>query len=78
MSEDDMDPIDRDRMTKMEIEMIHLTLQVTKMSVQVEEMHNMLQQAKGAKIFIIGAAAIGGFASAKLASLAGMLGSFPK
>lgn len=58
----------RDRVIKLESDLRHLTDAVDGMSAKVTDMHNLLQQAKGARWIIITAAAIGGFLSAKLAA----------
>lgn len=75
---DDMERPDRDRITKMEVEIVHLSNQVNRMAKQVAEMHDLLQQARGAKYFIIAAAAVGGFLSSKLAVWSGIIGGLPR
>jgi hypothetical protein len=59
----------RDRVIKLESDLKHLTDAVNGMSDKVTDMHNLLQQARGARWLILTAAAIGGFVSAKLATL---------
>jgi hypothetical protein len=66
----------RDRVIKLESDMKHLTDAVEGMAVKVSAMHDLLQQARGARWLILTAAAIGGFVSAKLAPLLPWL-SFP-
>ncbi len=56
----------RDRLIALESDVKHLTASVDEMSASVKEMSQLLQQAKGAKWVIMGAAAIGGFVSAKI------------
>jgi predicted esterase YcpF (UPF0227 family) len=73
-----MDPEERDRLIKLEIETTHLSKKVDEMAQQVDEMHDMLMQAKGAKLILIGVASIVGFISAKLASWSGFVGGLPK
>lgn len=58
----------RDRVIKLESDLRHLTESVENMSAKVTAMHDLLNQAKGARWIIITAAAIGGFLSAKLAA----------
>lgn len=69
---------ERDRIMKLEVELLHLRSQVDRMSNQVEQMHDLLQQAKGAKYFIVAAAAVGGFLSSKVAVWSGFIGGLPK
>jgi hypothetical protein len=56
----------RDRVIKLESDLRHLTDSVEGMSAKVTAMHDLLQQAKGARWIIITAAAIGGFVAAKV------------
>lgn len=58
----------RDRVIALERDMKHMSEAVEKMAVQVSEMHTLLQQAKGARWAIVGAATIGGFMAAKVAT----------
>jgi uncharacterized protein involved in exopolysaccharide biosynthesis len=58
----------RDRVIKLESDLRHLTDSVENMSAKVTDMHDLLNQAKGARWLILTAAAIGGFLSAKLAA----------
>lgn len=73
-----MTPDERDRITKLEVELLHMRSQVDRMSAHVEQMHDLLQQARGAKYFIVAAAAVGGFLSSKLAVWSGFIGGLPK
>jgi hypothetical protein len=66
----------RDRVIKLESDLRHLTDSVDSMSAKVTAMHDLLQQARGARWLILTAAAIGGFVSAKFAALIPWL-SFP-
>ena len=59
----------RDRVIKLESDLRHLTDAVDGMSAKVTDMHDLMNQAKGARWLILTAAAIGGFLSAKLAAL---------
>jgi hypothetical protein len=59
----------RDRVIKLESDLRHLTDSVDAMSTKVTAMHDLLQQARGARWIIITAAAIGGFVAAKVGSL---------
>ena len=70
---------ERDRITKLEVELHHMSAKVNKMAEQMEEMHDLLQQAKGAKYFIVFAAGVGGFIASKAATILGIFGgSLPK
>jgi 2-phosphoglycerate kinase len=73
-----MAPDERDRLIKLEIETSHLTKKVDEMAKQIDEMHDLLMQAKGARLILIGVASVVGFASAKLASWSGVIGGFPR
>jgi len=66
----------RDRVIKLESDLKHLTDSVESMSAKVTAMHDLLNQARGARWLILTAAAIGGFVSAKLAAFVPWL-SFP-
>jgi len=66
----------RDRVIKLESDLKHLTDSVESMSVKVTAMHDLLNQARGARWLILTAAAIGGFVSAKVAAFVPWL-SFP-
>ena len=58
----------RDRVIKLESDLRHLTDSVESMSTKVTAMHDLLQQARGARWLILTAAALGGCVSAKLAA----------
>lgn len=73
-----MDPDERDRLIKLEIETIHLSKKVDEMAKQIDEMHDLLMQAKGAKLILLGLASVVGFLSAKVAGWTGMIGALPK
>jgi predicted esterase YcpF (UPF0227 family) len=68
----------RDRVISLESDVKHLSESVKIMASQVAEMHTLLQQAKGARWAIIGAATIGGFVAAKMATVLPWISSFPK
>jgi hypothetical protein len=68
----------RDRVIKLESDLKHLTDSVESMSAKVTAMHDLLNQARGARWLILTAAAIGGFVSAKLAALVPWLSSAPR
>jgi hypothetical protein len=68
----------RDRVIKLESDLRHLTDSVEGMSAKVTAMHDLLQQARGARWLILTAAAIGGFVSAKLAPLLPWLSLTPR
>lgn len=58
----------RERVTALEVELKHVSKQLSDMGEKVNEMHALLLSARGARWIIITAAAIGGFLSAKLAA----------
>ncbi|PAP93976.1 hypothetical protein [Mesorhizobium wenxiniae] len=55
----------RDRVVRLEVKVQHLTDTVESMAEQVNQMHDLLMQARGARWAIIGAATLGGFMAAK-------------
>jgi hypothetical protein len=68
----------RDRVIKLESDLKHLTDSVESMSTKVTAMHDLLQQARGARWLILTAAALGGFVSAKLAAFMPWLSFTPR
>lgn len=58
----------RDRVIRLEAEVEAMSKTVESMSKKVTEMHELLQQAKGARWAILLMAAAGGFISAKLST----------
>ena len=56
----------RDIVIRLDTELKQVQRQLGQMSHKVDEMHSLLQQAKGVKWMILAMAAIGGFVSAKL------------
>jgi hypothetical protein len=68
----------RDRVIKMAADMDHLTARVDDMAIKVSAMHDLLNQARGARWLILAAAAVGGFVSAKLAPLLPWLSISPR
>jgi hypothetical protein len=68
----------RDRVIKLESDLRHLTDSVESMSTKVTAMHDLLQQARGARWLILTAAAIGGFVSVKLAAFVPWLSFTPR
>lgn len=68
----------RDRVIALESDLKHLSESVKVMAAQVAEMHTLLQQAKGARWAIIGAATIGGFVAAKIGSVLPWISTLPK
>jgi hypothetical protein len=59
----------RDRVIRLTSDMEHLTARVDEMASKVTAMHELLVQARGLKRLIVTAAAVGGFVSAKMATL---------
>jgi hypothetical protein len=68
----------RDRVIKLESDLKHLTDSVESMSHKVTDMHDLLNQARGARWLILTAAAISGFLSAKLAAFMPWLSVTPR
>lgn len=62
---------DSERIAVLEANQRHMDRKLDDMSEKVTEMHEVLLQAKGAKYFIVGIAAIAGATAAKLTSLTG-------
>lgn len=58
----------RDRLIKLESEVSHMRDILDEVSTTVKELNQLLHAAKGARWAIMGAAAIGGFVSAKFAA----------
>lgn len=67
----------RDRVVALEVKVQHLTDTVETMAEQVDQMHDLLMQARGARWAIVGFATIGGFAAAKLLALIPWLSTIP-
>jgi len=66
----------RDIVIRLEAEMKAMQHDMASTSKKVDEMHSLLQQAKGARWAIFAMAALGGFVSAKLSAFIPWLG-FP-
>ena len=62
----------RDRVIRLEAQLEHMAEQLDKMVTTVSSMHDLLQQARGAKWIIVGSAAIGGALAGKFASFASL------
>lgn len=73
-----MTPDERDRLMKLETQFAHLKSQLDDTHEKVTVMHDLLMQAKGAKWFIVGMAAIAGFAASFMAKMFPYFGSMPK
>jgi len=58
------------RIAVLETNQRHAEAKLDKMSEKVDEMHALLLQAKGARWFILGVAALGGFLATKVSLLA--------
>ena len=59
----------RERVAKLEVQMIHLSEKLDDTYNKVEEMHAILLQAKGARWVIVGLAGVAGLASGLVAKL---------
>jgi len=67
----------RDRVIRLEAEVEQLTKSFAETAHKVNEMHDLLLQAKGARWVIIGAATVGGFIAAKAAAWLPWISSLP-
>ena len=56
----------RERVKALEVKVEHLTQSIDQMSEKVQQMHDLLIQARSARWAIIGAATLGGFMASKL------------
>ena len=65
----------RDRVIRLEAQLEHMANQLDQMIEKVGSMHDLLQQARGAKWIIVGSAAIGGALAGKLSGLAAIFSS---
>lgn len=68
----------RDRVIALEVKVQNLTVTVDSMAVQVDQMHDLLMQARGARWAIVGAATVGGFMAAKAVAWIPWLYTLPK
>lgn len=64
-----------ERIAVLETNQIHMRQQISEMAAKVDEMHELLLQAKGARYVVVFAAALGGFVASKLGALAGFFGT---
>lgn len=69
---------DQQRIAVLENEMKHLNEKLEDTHAKVTVMHDLLMQAKGARWFIVGMAAIAGFGASFLAKLFPFMGQMPK
>lgn len=65
---------DGERLATLEANYTHMDRKIDAMANQVNEMHELLLKAKGAKYVILAAAAVTGFVSAKLTAVLGLFG----
>jgi len=63
----------RDRLIRVESDLAHLRQDFEKMSETLEDVHNIMTQAKGARWMILLMATVGGFVATKGAALIGLL-----
>lgn len=68
----------RDRVMRLEVKVDNLTKAVESRDEKIDEMHDVLMQAKGARYVIVGAAAIGGAVTGFLVKLLPFTHSLPK
>jgi hypothetical protein len=67
-----------ERITRLETELEHMSRDISAMSVKVDQMHNILSQAKGAQWAVLGMAAFMGFAASKMTEFAAWFGTLPR
>ena len=64
----------RDRIKTLELEFVHMNKSMDEMQGKVDEMHEILLQAKGAKWSIFLLAAVGGFLATKVSAIFSLFG----
>lgn len=64
----------RDRIKTLELEFVHMNKSMDEMQEKVDEMHEILLQAKGAKWSIFLLAAVGGFLATKVSAIFSLFG----
>ena len=62
------------RLATLEADYRHMSVKMDGMSDKIDEMHELLLKAKGAKWAIIGLATLGGFLSAKIGAVVAFFG----
>lgn len=65
---------DAERIAVLEANQRHMEHKIDQMASKVDEMHEVLLQARGARWAIVGVAGLAGFLASKLAYLAGLIG----
>ncbi|MFG1454462.1 hypothetical protein V5F44_19740 [Xanthobacter sp. V2C-8] len=68
----------RDRVIRLEAQVEHMAETVERMARQLEELHTLLQQARGARWLLVGVAMLIGAAGGFLAKLGTLLAWIPK
>lgn len=68
----------RDRMVRLETDVKHISNDLEGALKKIDEMHNVMMQAKGARWVIIAAASIAGAVAGFAAKFAGLLGGLPR
>lgn len=56
---------EKERITRLETQIVHLADAIERMTTKVDELHSMLNQARGAKWALLGMAGIAGFLGSK-------------
>lgn len=69
MTEEPKSSDTRERLILLESQVTHMIKEVDKMSTQVNEMHSLLLQAKGAKWLVLTLATVFGFLAGKIAMM---------
>lgn len=65
---------DAERIAVLEADQRHMEMKIDHMAAKVDEMHEVLLQARGARWAIIGVAGMAGFLGSKIAYVAALLG----
>ncbi|MGR7993805.1 hypothetical protein [Xanthobacter sp. ZOL 2024] len=68
----------RDRVIRLEADLKHVSQTVEKMATQLEELHTLLQQARGARWLLVGVAMLIGAAGGFLAKLGTLFAWVPR
>lgn len=68
----------RERMARLETEVKHISSDLEGALSKIDEMHNVMMQAKGARWVLIAAASIAGALAGFAAKFTGLLGGMPR
>ena len=68
----------RERVTRLETKVDHLNEALDKAVTKLDEMHNVMMQAKGARWVLIAAASLAGALAGVAAKFSGLIGGLPR